>query len=274
MNCLERSLLVAFIFTASLTYGNAKLSSEAFLAKVRIKRPAGVWASMKGKALHKVHGSFSLLFAKKRTEVPFDLAFSFDQAKLEAQAVVNNINSYRVTQNTRVLGSPAVVTLGGQQQMTSLIDFGILPSDFVLEFLYWEIERELESERLGSGFVDCRVLLMKKKSSTTKLAARKQSNSQQEFRHAITSADLAKVYISVEGLFPIKVEWFSGNYTEGDEPIRTLEISKSVTVNGMRLPGALRSFGEDWSTRIVFPESKIVTGNDSDKPDNLFSNLN
>jgi len=261
----------ALMFATSLTsFADVKSSSEEFLTKVREARGVGLWALMKGRALHKVHDNSFLSFTKKRTTVTFDLSISFDEQKTEAQVIVNSNEFYRISQDVAIKKSHATVAVSKANKTSHLLDFGLRPADLAMSFLYWDLQRELEPVSLRAGTVNCRVFLLKGRSKSTKSPLPGQSDLQQKFQLEIESAQVAKVYISTDGLFPVKVEWFAGGYAAGMSPLRTLKAGKPMVVDGVNLVGSLSVVGEDWETSIQFKESKVQAGPLDTIPDNFF----
>ncbi len=115
-------------------------------------------------------------------------------------------------------------------------DLMIRPSDLTLAFLYWPLKQEMKPDTYKT--IKCRVM---------------------ELQHK-KSGELARVWIAVEYLFPVRVQWFKAN---AKEPFRQLEFKgtkpiKSSTNKDRKLhmvqEVVIRNPG--WKTRVKFTSIK------------------
>jgi len=245
MNASRTTILLLLVSSACLIQGQDKKTAEIpsleFLNLARRPPVRESWAKFNGFAQHRRSG-------KSTQKLSLYLGIRFTPERTLAQVVVGNRESYRIGQTYRQeAGSTTVIPENIQDPRHPLLgNFGLRPEDLTLSFLYWNYDEELAGESVKT--IKCRVFLL-------------QSPDQQE---------LARIYISTEYRFPVKVEWL---YQKNDEkPYRTLEISSVKETDNIHLPDSLMLFGPGWKTKVDFSETAagIVAEN---LPDDLFRKI-
>lgn len=238
-------ILFVFVFASSL-YAEAKLSPIQFLELVRNPPKRDSWASMSGTITHKRKG-------KKIVKMPIYFGVKFSSSMTLGEVVIDNTEGYMIGQQYRE-GSDAtsVESIGTipNGSESKLAECGLQPEDLTMSFLYWRFVKELEPETIK--LQDCRVLLLKD----------------------ISGSKLVKVYISKEGLFPIKVEWYDGEYAEGNKE-RTLALTDFEKDDDYWVVTELRLSGPGWRTNVEFNETKAghASGVGATMPKDLFVEL-
>ena len=215
------------------------LTAEEFLARAR--RPPGgeTWAVMKGKTEHKRAG-------KDPREEPIRLGIQFTRERTRATLKLGAGEEY-------VVGQPydetpaTIVPIGLDPKKQSILaDFGLRPEDLTMTFLFWKYKQEFDAESVRSQ--KCRVLGLE--------------NPQ--------SGEGAKVFLSEQYYFPVKVEWIK----PGEKTVyRTLEVSEVRRESDFWTVGELVLYGPGWKTRITFDDNKV--GNVIDgMPKDVFMDAN
>lgn len=215
-------VLAAMLFCSAQLL-SATVAAQDFMAQVR--RPTGQqsYASMDGVVRHLRKGSDTI-------EYPLYFGVMLTEKRRLSQVIVNNSEGYNIGQSYTSGSEGTTVTPmreGGYQQ-SIMGNFGIRPEDLSMAFLYWNVAKEEQPSSFRT--VDCRVFLLK--------------NPQ--------SSEIARVYISEDSLFPVKVEFFPDGNT-GATPERTMEVEKfKKTDNGFWVPTQLKLYGSGWRTQVVF----------------------
>ena len=245
MNVFTKTFFFLAIFTLSfMTWAAEKeYSSAQFLEVVRHPPGRESWAAMNGTAFH-------LRRDKDVVEAPLYLGIRFTSERTMAQVVINGNEAYFVGQAYNASKESASVIpankIGYPKSM--LADFGLRPQDLTMTFLFWDFVRELP--RMGVKGRECRVFLLESQDKK----------------------ELAKVYISAEYFFPLKVEWFALDDKELKKPYRTLEISSFKKENDFWIVSSLILYGPGWQTKIEF--SQTAAGFKSENmPKDLFKDI-
>ena len=236
--------IVFFIISTVLCAEKAEYSALKFLETVRHPPGRECWASMEGKATHQRRG-------KPLLEALLYLGIRFTPERTIAQVVVNNSEAYYVGQAYSASGEAASVIPANKTgyEKSILADFGIRPQDLTMTFLFWDLVKELEKDTVKGR--DCRVFLLSSKDKS----------------------ELARVSISAEYFFPLRVEWFNNSETVSNgKPYRTLEISSFRRENDFWLVSSLLIYGPGWQTKIDFDETHAGF-KDEAPPANLFREI-
>lgn len=242
---LMKNLLFSVVFLISIVLHAEKTeySAPEFLEKVRHPPGRECWASMDGKAIHQRRG-------KPLLEALLYLGIRFTPERTIAQVVVNKIEAYYVGQAYSASGEAASVIPANKTgyDKSVLADFGIRPQDLTMTFLFWDLVKELEKDSVKGR--DCRVFLLSSKDKS----------------------ELAKVSISSEYFFPLRVEWYSSAENELGKPYRTLEVSSFRREDDFWVISGLLIYGPGWQTKIEFDETHAGF-KDEAPPANLFREI-
>lgn len=216
-----------------------ELTSVEFISVVRNPPGRECWAKMDGKATHKRDGS-------KTVSAPVHLGILFTPKRTVAQVKFKN-EIYNIGQS---YGNPPTSTTESilEDDKPQIGVFGIRPEDLTMGFIYWPVKVENEKESaLGQS---CRVFTMVSPAKD----------------------ETAKVYISEEYFFPLKVEWskLSEDGKSAEAPFRTLEITSFKKEKDFWLVNSLGIFGPGWRTKIEF-ESRSAGFSKDGVPDDVFS---
>ena len=218
------------------------LSAEDFLRIVRHVPGQETWAKMSGTAQHKRPGA-------RRIKAPVRLSIRFTPDRIVARLVFNDSEIYDLGQafDPPIATTEAQIKPGTKPQLGL---YGIDVSDMTLSFIYRETIREEKPERVS--IFPCRVFMLK----------------------GSTEGETARVFVSTEYFFPIKVQWFRsdpGPEQEG-QPYRELEIAsvKKAEDNDFYLIPKLEISGPDWRTKIDFDERSAGYAKDG-MPRDLFA---
>ena len=203
-----------------------KIPAEEFLRIVRHAPARESWAKMSGTAMHKRDGA-------KRIKSPIRLAIRFSPALIAAKLKFGEKEQYELGQTF----DPPVSTLDSnlkEGEKSELGLYGIDIRDLTLNFIYQDLLREEKPDRVS--LFPCRVFMLK----------------------GTVPGQTARVYISTEYFFPVKVQWFDADPSANPqkEPVRELEIAsvKKHPDNDFYLIPKLEIRGPTWRTRIDFDE--------------------
>ncbi len=208
----------------------SKIEAKRFMQLVRYPNFLDSWAHLKGTAHHKSKG--------KNFSVPIELRARFRKDEWRMQVVVNSAERYLVRQVPKdgIFGTTQICQKKAPAGGVKIQDLMIRPSDLTLAFLYWPLKQEMKPDTYKT--IKCRVM---------------------ELQHK-KSGELARVWIAVEYLFPVRVQWFKAN---AKEPFRQLEFKgtkpiKSSTNKDRKLhmvqEVVIRNPG--WKTRVKFTSIK------------------
>lgn len=228
------------------------MPSEEFLRLAQRAPAQETWMKMRGTIQHRRTGS-STLTAKIRLGVRFMPARAMGVLSLNEGA-----ESYRLSQNfTNPPTAPTCIAagLGQDPEKAQLPLFGLSPNDLMLGFLYQKPLCEEANQRVS--IYNTRVFVM---------FLPKGSDSGKDFDQ------YARVYISTDYVFPLKVEWFKENPIANKKAVayRAFEIVAIKEINGFVMISKLRLDGPDWRTRIDFEH--LDAGNVKDSlPGDLFN---
>ena len=248
--CLFRSVLFGVLSLLSLSLRGDEagkidpmtLPAEDFLRVVRHVPGQETWAKMSGTAQHKRPGA-------RRIKAPVRLAIRFTPARIVARLVFNDSEIYDLGQafDPPIATTEATVKPGAKPQLGL---YGIDVSDMTLSFIYRETIREEKPERVS--IFPCRVFMLK----------------------GSTEGETARVFVSTEYFFPVKVQWFRQDPGAGQvgTPYRELEIAsvKKADDNDFYLIPKLEISGPDWRTKIDFDERSAGYAKDG-MPADLFA---
>ena len=236
---LKFSLSVFFLLSVSFHSLRAEISSTAFLAMARRPQKIKTWARLSGVIINKTRRRKS-----KKQSILFSLRFT--EEMILAQLVVGDSDEvYSIGQPYGGKTSEASVMRKKGAVAKSVLkrDFGIRPEDLTMSFLFWNFKLELPKSSIKGQ--RCRVFLLSKPKS----------------------GKLAKVYISEEYLFPLKVQWMSLTAGKLSPPTRTLEVDSFKKVNSLWLVDSLLFYGPGWKTKVIFSKCEAGEVADGTPPD-------
>lgn len=225
-------LLLLLCITATLPAADAKkIPSEKFVETLRSAGTGETWGRLTGTVAH-----------RRRGQRPVEAALSF-RTLFTAKAVIGQLvfrdkELYQLTQSRLAPFSSSVETTG----KSTLHEVGILPSDLVMNFIYWDFKGEEKMQTIRMQ--DCRVLLFE--SPQTK--------------------DRVKVYASAAYIFPIRVEWID---KKTGKPFRVLDVNGLEKVKDLWVVSEVTVSGPGWKSIIRF--KKLEAGQNKDGvPADLF----
>lgn len=214
------------------------LSAEEFLQAVR--RPSGreCWAKMEGTATNKRTGM------EEPVEAKIHLGILFTPERTVAKLTVNGTESYDVGQSYAPPYATSVdMKLDPESGKPILGDLGLRPQDLTMTFIYWDCKEELGRDSVKGQ--PCRVFMLE----------------------SPDKSETARVHISAEYLFPLKVEWFK---TGGKSPDRTLETVSFKRERDFWLLSSLKLYGPGWMTKVEFEDASAGFSKDG-VPADLFA---
>ncbi len=199
------------------------IPAEDFLKIVRRATSQETWSKMAGKVQHRRTGA-SVLTSEIRLGVRFTPVRVIGQLVLDGKEFYNLGQTFSdPPRSTRSFSGRAL-----EPEKALLPVYGLSPDDLLLGFLYQDFIREEPDTKVS--IYHTRVLRM---------------------RNSKTN-EIARVYISTDYAFPLKVEWFRKETDK--EPYRTLEIVSIKEKDDFVLISKLRLDGDGWRTRIDFSE--------------------
>ena len=220
-----RIKLLSFLlmFSVCTVQAGVGKSTVEFVNKVRAMR-GSTYAVLNGSLQHRRSG-------KPAQSMPIYVGLIIQPERTTGQIIIDAVEGYLIGQG-RSSKASSVVPM--QKSTAHMDNSGVRASDLTLSFLFDEVSNELE-ESTVSGFVPCRVIcFFNEKSKET-----------------------AKVYISKQHYFPLKVEFFR----QGEnKPWRTLETDGFAEKNGLYYASRIQVEGPGWRTRIRFDESRCEMG--------------
>ncbi len=232
---------VLLIFTTnSFADNHGSLSAKQFLHKVRM-RESGMnsWAMLSGKAVNKRRNQPML-------STPISLSLRFTPTRTLARVLLDNKEGYIV--GRPYADTPTTVIPFGTDKKAGKDDslgyYGLRAEDLTMAFLYWKLDKELPGGATVQG-LNCRVFDL-------------------DSPH---KDELAKVFISTEYLFPVKMESIKTGQTK---PYRVLEIGSLQKVNEFWFPSNFELYGPGWRTKVNFTSFKAGYTKDG-VPKNLFT---
>lgn len=213
------------------------LSTADFLAEVRRPFQQSAWGRFAGTI------NWAGPSAKKRLKVRVAVAFAPTVGL--SQIVLDETNDYRIRQTYTASGLGKVdLTMPEQERGVKLFDLGIRAEDVTFAFIYWDFIRELTRESVSHQA--CRVM---------------------DLRHP-DSGEFARVWFSVDALFPLQVWWYRPG--EG-EPWRKLEMKGFKKHDkGLWFVKTLQLRGDDWKTQIRFDDAELSLVDEKPVPPDLF----
>ena len=215
--------LLLFLFTAGtalLAEDIQSISTEQFLKALRSPATGETWGRVTGTVSHRRRGADPV-------EAPLSFRTLFSSKSVTGQLIFREKELYQLTQSRVAPFSSSVETSG----KSTLKDVGILPSDLVMNFIYWDFKKE--ENRQTIRMQECRVLIFE-------TAKEKQR---------------VKVYASAAYIFPIRVEWLDWNT---NKPFRTLEVNGLKKVEDLWVVNEVSVSGPGWKSIIRF--SKLEAG--------------
>ena len=225
-------ILLLLCLGTTLQAADAKtLPADKFVQILRSAGTGETWGRLTGTVAHRRRGLQPI-------EAPISFRTLFTSKAVVGQLVFREKELYQLTQSRVAPFSSSVETTG----KSTLADVGILPSDLVMNFIYWDFKGEEKSQTIRMQ--DCRVLLFE--SQKTK--------------------DLVKVYASAEYIFPIRVEWMD---KKTGKPFRILDVNGLEKVNDLWVVSEVAVSGPGWKSIIRF--KKLEAGQNKDGvPADLF----
>jgi len=222
-------------------YADKEMSVKDFLHRVR--HPAGRkrWAIMDGKVIHRRRG-------KDTVNAELYVSILFNSDRTLAQVVINKAQGYMVGQAfMKGKDGTSIIPLNeATKEKPILGNFGLRPQDLTMTFIYWEFLKEYPEE--STKTINCRVLELKSPDNNEK----------------------AKVWISKEYYFPLKVQW---TRIKEKEPFRSLEVNSFKRQGKYGMIKRLELYGPGWRTKINFTKTEIGTPDNGAVPKGLFLKL-
>lgn len=207
------------------------LPVNQFVQALRSAGTGETWGRLTGTVTHRRRGT-------RPVAAPISFRTLFTSRAVVGQLVFREKELYQLTQSRLAPFSSSVETTG----KSTLKDVGILPSDLVMNFIYWDFKGEEKMQNIRMQ--DCRVLLFE--SPKTK--------------------DQVKVYASSTYIFPIRVEWID---KKTGKPFRTLDVNGLEKVNDLWVVSELSVSGPGWRSIVQF--KKLEAGQNKDGvPSDLF----
>lgn len=219
------------------------LSGEEFLARVRRPAVRPSYAAMSGESRHVRRG-------REATVSALYLGIMFNSERTLAQLVIGDREGYFVGQ-AYAAGTDgcSVIPVNKTGYPDSLLaNYGLRPQDLTLAFIYWTLEKELPEESLMT--LNCRVFLLRSPDGKEQVRA----------------------YLSSKYFFPLKAEWFAGDDTAYETPVRTLEVSSFRKQDDFWLVKNLKLYGPGWLTQINFGDTE-AGWIDEENPPRIFKEL-
>ena len=226
--------VIVLLFSLFANFANAeseeKISPAQFLKFVRTPPQQKTWAQLQGEIINMKRNKEGKRLISK---ADISLAIRFSSEMIFAQVIIGKDEIYSVGQPYSMLQDGATVSKSGDMKSTKLRGtFGIKPEDLTMSFIFWSFAKELPSTSIR--MISCRVFLL--------ISPDKKES--------------AKVYISRNHYFPIKVEW---SKALKDKPfgdiLRTLEVVSFKEVNKLYLVKTLKFYGPGWRTNISFTKT-------------------
>lgn len=215
------------------------LPAKDFLRVVRRAPPQETWSKLSGELQHRRAGA-SVLKSKIRLGVRFTPSRIIGQLALDGTEIYNLGRTFTdPPRSTRELLGRAL-----DPGKAKLGIFGLSPDDLLLGFLFRKMRKEEAPEHVSIH--PCRVFVM----------------------GPDEKGEFARVFISTDYAFPLKVEWFKADPSDDPEaaPYRTLEIASVKEKGDFVLVSKLSLYGPDWRTRIAFDELDAGYAADSIPP--------
>ena len=218
-----------------------EMAIDTFLAYMRQPPIELSWGIFEGTVSHKRDG-------KRQKKVSVELRARFSSERVSAQLIFNDDQVYMIGQNflDGLEGTTIHEQRAAQPGAVTLADRGIRPSDLTLSFLYWDFVEELDRERFGGRV--CRVVRLR--------------NPQVD--------ETVKIWVSRKYIFPMAVEWFSG---EREKPYRRLEFKDLKKINDIYVIDRIAISNAGWRTIVQFKKIQLAKFNDSPVPDDLFRKI-
>ena len=231
---MKKTILLLLFLICCGSFVNAAdktVPVDKFVAALRTAGTGETWGRLTGTIAHRRRGS-------RPVEAPLSFRTLFTAKAVVGQLVFREKELYQLTQSRIAPYSSSVETSG----KTTLQEVGVLPSDLVMNFIYWDFKGEEKMEKIRMQ--DCRVLLFE--SPETK--------------------ERVKVYASAAYVFPIRVEWLD---KKTGKPFRTLDVNGLEKVKNLWVVSEVVVSGPGWKSIIKF--SKLEAGQNKDGvPADLF----
>ncbi len=209
--------LLLFLFTAGtalLAEDEREIPAEQFVKALRSPATGDTWGRLTGTVSHRRRGADPI-------EAPISFRTLFSSKSVTGQLIFREKEFCQLTQSRIPPYSSSVETNG----KSTLKDVGILPSDLVMNFIYWDFKKEEARETIRMQ--ECRVLIFESAKEKNRV----------------------KVYASAAYIFPIRVEWLDWNT---NKPFRTLDVNGLKKVEDLWVVDELSISGPGWKTIIRF----------------------
>ena len=231
---MKKTILLLFLLCAGacLTAADYKeIPAERFVHILRSAGSGETWCRLTGSVAHRRRGS-------KTVEAPISFRALFTAKSVIGQLIFRENEIYQLTQSRLPPYASSVENTG----KNTLSDVGILSSDLLMNFVYWEFKGEEKPQTIRMQ--DCRVLIFE--SPKTK--------------------ERARVYASAAYVFPIRVEWLD---KKNEKPFRTLDVNGLEKVNDLWVVNELVVAGPGWKSIVRFKKLE-ANQNKAGVPKDLF----
>ena len=226
-----------------LTEAEQALPPEKFLELARKPFLDQLWCRFTGTVEYKGDDG--------RKKIPVQLSLRLGAAALRAELTLQGGQSAQVLQTYKADGGMPDVQLGlstvAPEKMT-LEKLGLRADDLTFCFLYWNVVKELDGERVYMQ--KCRVL---------------------EMEHPKTK-ERAQVWMLKECAFPMRVYWFRNGEKEA---WRSFRFTKSFKHYGdFTFPTEMHLSGlgkQEWEAKVTFTDAEIARPSEQMEPCDLFS---
>ena len=210
-------VVILLVISAFLHAGEPvmKPDTESFLSRLRTQASGDTWARLDGTVRHIRRQN------RKEAAAPLSFRTILGTKTVVAQLIFREKEICMLTQ-ARTAPYSSSVESGGN---STLEDFGLRPSDLVMNFIYWKCRGELPEET--GGLQQCRVLAFENPDA----------------------AEEVRVFASAAYGIPLRVQWFERG---GEKPFRTMEVRSVKKVNDLWVVEELSVTGPGWRSTVRF----------------------
>jgi hypothetical protein len=210
------------------------LSSSEFFDAVRRPFLQDAWGRLSGKVVGRI--------GDRQAQTPLTLSLRFSPKMQTARVVFAGKDVYTIRQT--YLDGKVSLEEPTDPEAVQLSDFGILAEDLVFSFLHWDLDRELDRDRLRGQA--CRVLLL---------------------RHP-QNGMLVKGWFSDKYLFPLRIQWFRPGDDSWWRQCQFTDFKKQE--DGFWFVQTVRLDGQGWKSKLSFEDVQVYEDSRKAPPEDLF----